>query len=308
MAHLPVSSISFLERAEELVKDAVAGNVTRSLLKKRLLEIDPRKVKRGAAGQHEAIRLLDLMTFKGVAECIWGSFDDTRKYRLFRKLSDVLAPLRGHIPARFSLGLWFPIASFSVPHDDKDAVLPCDAPAEVIVGFWFRVVHALADFQNVAPSFFWRARASPAPLKENGAAKEASSDDDAFTRRNLSIPQDRHHRDLTETDSSFRIRSYRRFHGTEEAAADVSSLTNRAAGDTSSEQHDPAFLYFFRPPPPNGFTQLLPVNQVEPNICRLEASNGEKAATVALSIPRKMGEALESETASLLDVIDAVRA
>lgn len=322
MAHLPVSSVSFLDSAEALVTDAVAGNVTRSSLKKRLLEVDPRKVGSDAVGEHEAVRFLDLMTFKGLAEGIWGSFDDSRKYLLFKNLSDALAPLRGQIPARFSLGLRFPIAPFSVLNDDEGALLLRDTPAEVIVGFWFRVVHAIADLQNVAPSFFWQAWASPAPPEETEAADESDLGDHApagvhgsnahssnthDSNTHDSSTHDRVQHVLTETASEFRIGSYQRPNGTENEAADAPSSTNGASDATSGEERRPELLYFFRPPPPNGFTQLLPVKQVETNICRLEASSGEKAAMVALSIPRTMGEALESETASLLDVIDAVR-
>lgn len=313
MAHLPVSSVSFLDSAEALVEDAVAGNVTRSSLRELLLNVDPRKVGSDAVGEHEAVRFLDLMTFKGLAEGIWGSFDDSRKYLLFKNLADALAPLRGHIPARFSLGLRFPIAPFSVLNDDEGALLLRDTPAEVIVGFWFRVVHALADLQNVAPSFFWQAWASPAREEGSGMADEADSGNHA-----LGGSHDPAHHILTETGGEFRIRSYRRPNGQEKAPASAPSPNNEPASDASAsdpsapdalrdEESDPELLYFFRPPPPNAFTQLLPVDQVETNICKLEASSGEKAAMVALSIPRTTGEALESETASLLDVIDAVR-
>lgn len=322
IAHLLVSSVSFLDQAEGLVRDATAGNVSRAQLKTRLLDVDPRKVGSDAVGEHEAVRFLDLMTFKGLAEGIWGSYDDSRKYLLFKNLSDALSPLRGQIPARFSLGLRFPIAPFSVLNDDQGALLLRDTPAEVIVGFWYRVVHALADFQNVAPSFFWQAWTSPHSSGDapGETASGAASGDQ--------VPGDAHDSAdpvLTESAGKFRIRSYRRSNGQTSATTDASPspgngtiASETASGKTASEETtpgrtpigeggDPELLYFFRPPPPNAFLQLLPVDQTESNICELEASSGEKAAMVALSIPREIGEALESETASLLDIIDAVR-
>lgn len=252
MAHLPVSSVSFLKSAEGLVRDAVTGNISRSSIRDRLLDLDPQTTGSGVIGEHEVVRFLDLMTFKRFAEGIWSSFDDSRKYLLFKNLSDALTPVRRQNPARFSLGLRFPIALFSDLNDHPDSLLQ-DAPAEVTVGFWYRLVHAITDMKNVAPSFFWRA-----------------------------------------------------WTPTEEARGAIETSTSRDRASRSA--HDPNVLYFFRPPPPSAFTQLLSVHQSDRNVCDLEVSREKQAAVVALSIPHMIGEALESESASLLDVIDAVRA
>ncbi len=251
-AHLPVSSVSFLKSVESLVRDAVTGHISRSSLKERLLDIDPQTDGSDVIGEHEAIRLLDLITFKELSERIWGSFDDSRKYLLFKNLSDALTPFRSQIPTRCSLGLRFPIALPSVSKDNQVPLLR-DAPAEVTVGFWYRLVHAIADLKNVARGFFWQA-----------------------------------------WDSS------------QERSGVMQTQTSRDCAPGS--KHDPNVLYFFRPPPPNAFTQLLPVHPSEKNVCDLEASGEEQAAVVALSISHIIGEVLESESASLLDVIDAVRA
>lgn len=267
IAHLPVASTEFLDAAEALVEDAVAGRVPRGDLPDRLRAIDPGKAGGDAVGQYEATRFLDLMTFKGLAEGIWGDYDDSRKYLLFSNLTDALRPFRGRIPARCSLGLRFPLAPLTVrtPGDPargdgvpgaaaieaathgEPRIFTTDTPAEVVVGFWLRVIHAMVDLQTVAPSFFWRAWPSEA------------------SRSGGDLPE------------------------------------------PWPPERPPGMLYFFRPPPPYAFTYLLPGTPPEDAIRVLEAAAGRTAATAALALAQPVGETLEREAASLHDVIDCVR-
>lgn len=79
---------------------------------------------------------------KALWEQIWGFSGDSRKYLLFKNLLDILAPLQGDVPSRFSLVLRFPLGGAQEERTYQ-------------AGFWIALTMRLLRTSNLQPSFFW---------------------------------------------------------------------------------------------------------------------------------------------------------
>lgn len=139
-ARLPVRSEAFLAEAAALVQEATAGTHDRHALADALPQIDAALAEAPRAGSdHEAY--LERTTFKTFAESIWGHFDDTRKYLVFKNLLDVLAPFQRSSDVRLTYGLAFPTGS--------------GPDAAHAVSFWWELCARMLRRFEVWPTCFW---------------------------------------------------------------------------------------------------------------------------------------------------------
>lgn len=83
------------------------------------------------------------------AERFWisqfGSFEDPRKYLLFKNLTDILLPLRQRDLSRFAIGLRFPLES-----EPQEII-----PRIFLICFWQEVVLQLLGNPALLPVLFW---------------------------------------------------------------------------------------------------------------------------------------------------------
>ncbi len=134
---LPERLRSFISKAGNLVGDAVSGGVDYRDLQN---EVFGRYLgAQNGSGKDQPggpMRPADLFSE------LWGTFEDGRKYMLFKNLLAVMMPLGGHVPPGFTLGLRFPLPS---------------SPAEALP-FWLRLCTVLSGVGGPG-SFFWTEKA-----------------------------------------------------------------------------------------------------------------------------------------------------
>ena len=145
---LPLCDASFLDSAARLAENAARGAIRRAALPQHIETLAPARAhvpSLSAQALRTAETELDTYfratSFHAFAERLWGDFDDSRKYLVLRNLLASLGPVRRTVPARFSLGLRFPLSS--------------RAAAAKEVGFWVKLSLRLLDAANVTPTFFW---------------------------------------------------------------------------------------------------------------------------------------------------------
>lgn len=90
---------------------------------------------------------LDGTTLEGLLCSALGSFEDSRKYLLFKNLVDLLTPLRNQELSRVNLGLRFPLG-----------VEPQTRGAEAC--FWLYLCKRMLGGTPLAPILFWNATAT----------------------------------------------------------------------------------------------------------------------------------------------------
>ena len=73
---------------------------------------------------------------------VFGSFDDARKYLLFKNLTEILLPFRQRNLARLTLGVRFPLSR------EQNA-------SGLEVCFWTQVCFAMLDTRSITPTLFW---------------------------------------------------------------------------------------------------------------------------------------------------------
>ncbi len=144
LARTPVRFGSFLDQADRLTQEIVAGQVAHRDVGDWLEQSGlPAAAADGSTTAYE--RYLRETTLQVWCEGHWEFFDDSRKYFLFRNLLELLAPLQGHVPPGFTLGLNFPLG---------DA-----GSTELAVAFWLDLCLHVLRFPAVAPVCFWTAGA-----------------------------------------------------------------------------------------------------------------------------------------------------
>ena len=160
IAALPMSGRDAFRRAEVLVQRAVDG----------CLDPDPLAdaVERDRSGWETldggGRRAAGTDWAKAVSVCefataVWGEFDDTRKYIVFKSLLDGLAPLRGRLPAGFRRGLRFPIGAAR------------GAMRSIVARSWVDGALRVLNGPGTTPTFFWPVAQSSDP--EVGAGSTA---------------------------------------------------------------------------------------------------------------------------------------
>ena len=139
-ARLPVRSQAFLNEAAAFVQEATAGEHEHRALADALPQVEAALAQAPRADSEHAA-YLERTTFKAFAEAIWGHFDDSRKYLLFKNLLDVLAPFQRSSDVRLTYGLAFPTGS------GPDAVHA--------TSFWWELCVRMLRRFEVWPTCFW---------------------------------------------------------------------------------------------------------------------------------------------------------
>ena len=85
---------------------------------------------------------LDGVTLNGFLTRLYGSFENPRKYLLFKNLADVLPPFRSRSLLRLNLGLRFPLSAN-------------DTATSYEVCFWIHLCQAFLGGISFAPILFW---------------------------------------------------------------------------------------------------------------------------------------------------------
>ncbi|MFC1851283.1 type VI secretion system-associated protein TagF, partial [candidate division CSSED10-310 bacterium] len=109
-ALVPIIFQPFFEKAEELIQQALAGMLYEDMIS-RLDNIPVPDPSKFHAAEKEYRELLSQTTMESFLSQVWGRADDERKYVLMNNLLELLLPLQRSNPARFSLGLKFPLPS-----------------------------------------------------------------------------------------------------------------------------------------------------------------------------------------------------
>ena len=146
---LPLFEATFLKEASGLVKEAARGALLRETLPERLGALASSAcgdISRGdmaamASAEETLERYFQDTTFRAFAERIWGDFEDSRKYLVLRNLLVALKPVRRAVPARFSLGLRFPLGGRETAAQDAS--------------FWIKLSLRVLEATNATPTFFW---------------------------------------------------------------------------------------------------------------------------------------------------------
>lgn len=146
---LPVRGQPFLKHASALVEDATDGRIGHRDLGGRL-----DRIRTSGAATRVYERYLRETTFKAFVEDLWGHFEGTPKYLLFKNLTEILLPFAGNSHLGLSLGLKFPLGS------DPDV-------AAHHAGFWLELCVRMLETPTVVPSFFW--------TTSNGSAEQRPS-------------------------------------------------------------------------------------------------------------------------------------
>jgi type VI secretion system ImpM family protein len=164
IAALPMSARDAFRRAEGLLRRAVDGCLSPDLLTDAVERgrtgwetLDGRVP--GAGGMDWA----KAVSVRAFAETVWGEFDDTRKYIVFKSLLDSLAPLRGRLPAGFRRGLRFPIGAAR------------GAMRSIIARAWVDGALRVLNAPGATPTFFWPvARSSESNIGAGSTARPKS--------------------------------------------------------------------------------------------------------------------------------------
>jgi len=138
--YLPVVFGERLARAAALIRAATTGQVRAPDLEARVAPLSSGNDGDTALTGYDAF--LKQTTASVFWAKLWGHPQDSRKYLLFKNLLDILTPLKGNLPAAFSLVLRFPLCT-----DRQDPSYE--------VAFWVSVVLQLLDAPRLQPSFFW---------------------------------------------------------------------------------------------------------------------------------------------------------
>lgn len=139
---LPVVFRAFLEQAAALVNAITAGQVAHRDVVARLEALDGVDASGGQGDEYRAY--LRRTTLKAWCEALWGYFDDSRKYVLFKNWIEVLQPHRGNASPPLAFGLRFPLD---------------EAAPTLGVGFWWDACRRLLQTPLEAPSCFWSLQA-----------------------------------------------------------------------------------------------------------------------------------------------------
>lgn len=143
-AYLPLQAEQFYTSAERIVQEAVDGSIPYREVTDRVAEIDP-GLALNASPPMEYERFTQ-QTLEAFLESLFDHFEDSRKYRLFNNLLDILLPQRDRPNPRLNYGLQFPLGDEGNPH----TTTAC---------FWLDVSRHLLDHPDADISFFWTSRA-----------------------------------------------------------------------------------------------------------------------------------------------------
>lgn len=151
VARFPVRFGGFFSWATQLVREATSGRIAYRDLPDHLNAFN------GATAETSARtpgydRYLRQTSFRTFVERLWGDSSYTRKYLLFKNLTDIMLPIRGRVPPRFALGLRFPLT-------------PEDSERTYAASFWLEVSLRLLGYPRVASTFFWTATDAVADTK-----------------------------------------------------------------------------------------------------------------------------------------------
>lgn len=135
-AMAPVRYAPFYEQAGAVAQEA-AGGAPPQQVAARMDTLVLRDADRNTLD-----RFLRETTSHALWEDIWGYADDSRKYRLFKNLLDVLLPLRGAVPPRYELVLRFPTGRTAGRHG-------------LVAGFWMLLCHQILGASRLHPSSYW---------------------------------------------------------------------------------------------------------------------------------------------------------
>lgn len=139
----PVLFSSFLAQARGLIQDARNGLSMPEIVTR----VEALQTPFTGSLQNEIRRhrnYLDAVTLRGFCQSVFGSFEDQRKYLLFKNLIDILAPLRRQDLSRMNLGLRFPLG----PEEQARPHEAC---------FWLYACSRLLGNPVMTPILFWSA-------------------------------------------------------------------------------------------------------------------------------------------------------
>lgn len=138
----PAIFCAFYDRALALARQAPANLAWREipLSVERLQFSIPADWETLMQPQHE---WLAAMTMEKLWACLFGSFDDPRKFLLFNNLTKILLRLRQYNPAQLARGLRFPLAG------EAEQTLAHET------SFWLQVCWRILRKPVLAPTLFW---------------------------------------------------------------------------------------------------------------------------------------------------------
>lgn len=135
---IPIRLERFYRSAGVLTREAVTGMRDVQQIASEAMGLSSMM---GGAPMHLS-SYLNQTPVKGLWEQIWGFADDSRKYLLFKNLLDIVLPLQGQVPPRFSLVLRFPLGGTAEQRTYQ-------------AGFWIALTLRLLRSDDLQPSFFW---------------------------------------------------------------------------------------------------------------------------------------------------------
>lgn len=138
---VPAAFSSFFESADELVHRAMNGLEARELTESAQALNCPPPDPETVISRYQT-EFLQRLSTASLWEGLFGSFDDPRKYLLFRNLRQALLPVRDRSFKRLSLGLRFPLLRDSGQTD----FLAC---------FWMNVTMTMLGTMPGGPFLFW---------------------------------------------------------------------------------------------------------------------------------------------------------
>ncbi|MBT8399508.1 MAG: type VI secretion system-associated protein TagF [Rhodothermia bacterium] len=147
IAQLPFSFKSFFDLTSTIVNDVVDGRLQIADLLQQL-EDTTAPIYKGFEPSRAYGDVLQEIGFKEFCEQSWGSFEDVRKYALFKNLFDLLLPLRGKCPPPLGLGIVFPL---------------CEDPRLVRAGvsFWLESCQRITGCPQTYPMLIWSRSGAP---------------------------------------------------------------------------------------------------------------------------------------------------
>jgi type VI secretion system ImpM family protein len=140
-ALVPVVFASFFDQARDFIRSASNGLDLREITQRTERLNVPLPLNWEILARQQQSRLA-ATTMEELCTRVFGSFENPRKYLLFKNLTEILLPLRHRNPAKLSLGLRFPLS----PEPQQSAYE---------ASFWLNVSLRLLDNPPVTPIFFW---------------------------------------------------------------------------------------------------------------------------------------------------------
>lgn len=137
----PIVFSEFFERARQIVDRALGGLEMREI-SDQTQALNVPVLDHGTTESRYREEYLDALSVREFWQRLFGSFEDPRKYLLFKNLTEVLLPLRHRSLSRMNLGLRFPLSKGG----DTTAFEVC---------FWLHVSMALLDASPGTPFLFW---------------------------------------------------------------------------------------------------------------------------------------------------------